>query len=275
MTSRRDWQLQQLGITQWSLRRPGALQGEIAISLPEHIRLVMVAETPPSLTEPLIGDILRALAVTPDQVLQLTPERVAMLPQDSRCNSWRLGTEASLPLAAPRCPPPLLMNSRPARRLAGRSGNKSAHMNTISTLSTADLTKAWHIEKRAHAFPWSEQTLASNQGERYCNYQLSVDGEMAAFAITQVVLDEATLFNIAVDPAYQRRGLGRALLEHVIDEVEKLGVVTLWLEVRASNVAAIALYESVGFNEATIRRNYYPTADGREDAIIMALPISM
>lgn len=60
MTSRRDWQLQQLGITQWSLRRPGALQGEIAISLPEHIRLVMVAETPPSLTEPLIGDILRA-----------------------------------------------------------------------------------------------------------------------------------------------------------------------------------------------------------------------
>ncbi len=69
--------------------------------------------------------------------------------------------------------------------------------------------------------------------------------------------------------------LGRELLEHVIDEVEKRGVVTLWLEVRASNAAAIALYESVGFNEATIRRNYYPTVDGREDAIIMALPISM
>ncbi len=49
MTSRRDWQLQQLGITQWSLRRPGALLGEIAISLPAHIRLVMVASEPPSL----------------------------------------------------------------------------------------------------------------------------------------------------------------------------------------------------------------------------------
>lgn len=43
---------------------------------------------------------------------------------------------------------------------------------------------------------------------------------MAAFAITQVVLDEATLFNIAVDPDYQRQGLGRALLEHLIDELE-------------------------------------------------------
>lgn len=44
---------------------------------------------------------------------------------------------------------------------------------------------------------------------------------MAAFAITQVVLDEATLFNIAVDPDYQRQGLGRVLLEHLIDELEK------------------------------------------------------
>lgn len=148
-------------------------------------------------------------------------------------------------------------------------------MNTISSLSQTDLPRAFKIEQRAHAFPWSEQTFASNQGERYLNLQLTVEGEMAAFAITQIVLDEATLFNIAVDPAYQRRGLGRELLEQVIDEVEKRGVVTLWLEVRASNIAAIALYESLGFNEATIRRNYYPTADGREDAIIMALPISM
>lgn len=148
-------------------------------------------------------------------------------------------------------------------------------MNTISFLSTTDLSQAWEIEKRAHAFPWSENTFASNQGERYLNYQLMAEGKMAAFAITQIVLDEATLFNIAVDPAFQRRGLGRELLEHLIDELEKRGVVTLWLEVRASNLAAIALYEQLGFNEATIRRNYYPTVDGREDAIIMALPISM
>ncbi|BBQ85625.1 MULTISPECIES: ribosomal protein S18-alanine N-acetyltransferase [Enterobacteriaceae] len=148
-------------------------------------------------------------------------------------------------------------------------------MNTISTLSTTDLPRAFDIERRAHAFPWSEKTFVSNQGDRYLNFQMSVDGKMAAFAITQVVLDEATLFNIAVDPAYQRRGLGRELLEHLIETLETRGVLTLWLEVRASNHAAIALYESLGFNEATIRRNYYPTAEGREDAIVMALPIGM
>lgn len=146
-------------------------------------------------------------------------------------------------------------------------------MNTISSLTTTDLARAYEIETRAHAFPWSEKTFASNQGERYLNYRLLVGDVMAAFAITQVVLDEATLFNIAVDPAWQRKGLGRQLLEHLIGELEKHGVLTLWLEVRASNTAAIALYESLGFNEATVRRNYYPTAQGREDAIIMALPI--
>ncbi len=57
MTSRRDWQLQQLGITQWALRRPGALQGEIAISLPAHVRLIVVAEELPALNEPLMRDI--------------------------------------------------------------------------------------------------------------------------------------------------------------------------------------------------------------------------
>ena len=154
-----------------------------------------------------------------------------------------------------------------------RCGSKFVNMKTISSLTTSDLSAAYAIEQRSHAFPWSEKTFASNEGERYLNLRLDVDGKMAAFAVTQVVLDEATLFNIAVDPDFQRQGLGRQLLEHLISELEKRDVFTLWLEVRASNKAAIALYESLGFNEATIRRNYYPAKEGREDAIIMALPL--
>lgn len=146
-------------------------------------------------------------------------------------------------------------------------------MNPISLLTPQDLDRAFAIEQRSHAFPWSEKTFASNQGERYLNYRLDVGTEMAAFAITQIVLDEATLFNLAVDPAFQRRGLGRTLLQHVISELEKRGVLTLWLEVRASNQAAIALYQQLDFNEVSVRRNYYPTAEGKEDAIIMALTI--
>ena len=146
-------------------------------------------------------------------------------------------------------------------------------MTSISLLTPPDLPLALAIEQRSHAFPWTEATFASNQGERYLNYRLDVDGKMAAFAITQWVLDEATLFNIAVDPAYQRRGLGKALLSHLVEQLQQRDIFTLWLEVRASNHAAIALYEQTGFNEVSVRRNYYPATHGREDALIMALSL--
>lgn len=146
-------------------------------------------------------------------------------------------------------------------------------MNTISSLTPDRLATAFVIEKASHAFPWSEKTFLSNQGERYLNLAIDVDEVMAGFAVTQVVLDEATLFNIAIDPAFQQRGLARQLLEYLIERLREKSVTTLWLEVRASNIKAINLYQSLGFNEAAVRHNYYPTANGREDAIIMALYI--
>ena len=146
-------------------------------------------------------------------------------------------------------------------------------MTAISLLTPDDRAEAFAIERRSLAFPWSEQTFASNQGERFLNLRLDAEGKMAAFAITQVVLDEASLFNIAVDPAWQRRGFGRQLLQHLIDELIKRDVLTLWLEVRASNLPAIALYEQMGFNQVSRRSNYYPTASGREDALMMALTL--
>lgn len=144
-------------------------------------------------------------------------------------------------------------------------------MTVISSLAPEDQTLALAIEQRCHAFPWSAATFAGNQGERYLNYRIDADGKMAGFAITQIVLDEASLFNIAVDPDFQRRGYARQLLEHLIDELAARGVLTLWLEVRESNLPAIALYEQLGFNQVSRRPRYYPTATGREDALLMAL----
>ncbi|GAA0480225.1 ribosomal protein S18-alanine N-acetyltransferase [Tatumella punctata] len=144
-------------------------------------------------------------------------------------------------------------------------------MTVISSLAPEDQVLALAIEQRCHAFPWSAATFAGNQGERYLNYRIDADGKMAGFAITQIVLDEASLFNIAVDPDFQRRGYARQLLEHLINELAARGILTLWLEVRESNLPAIALYEQLGFNQVSRRPRYYPTATGREDALLMAL----
>ena len=99
MASRRDLLLQQLGITQWTLRRPALLQGEIAVRLPEGIRLLVVAQTLPEQDDPLLCDVLRSLGLTPLQAYALTPDQVAMLPADTQCNSWRLGISEPLAVA--------------------------------------------------------------------------------------------------------------------------------------------------------------------------------
>lgn len=94
MSTRRDWLLQQMGITQYQLRRPRVLQGEIAVTLAPDTRLVMVAEHAPELQEPLIRDVLRALNIQPSQVMTLTPEQLPMLPEQVDCAGWLLGVES-------------------------------------------------------------------------------------------------------------------------------------------------------------------------------------
>ncbi|MEQ2026802.1 ribosomal protein S18-alanine N-acetyltransferase [Xenorhabdus szentirmaii] len=146
-------------------------------------------------------------------------------------------------------------------------------MKNISLLTHVDLPAAFQIEQASHAFPWSEKTFYTNQGERYFNYKMTLNGRIIGFAIMQYVMDEATLFNIAIHPEHQSKGYGKELLTHLIDVLPEKQINTLWLEVRRSNQPAIRLYESLGFNEVSIRKNYYPTATGKEDAIIMALPL--
>ncbi|WP_337262491.1 MULTISPECIES: DNA polymerase III subunit psi [unclassified Serratia (in: enterobacteria)] len=108
MASKRDWLLQQLGITQWTLRRPGALQGEIAVSLPAEVRLLVVAQVLPDPQDPLFCDVLRSLGLQPAQTYALTPDQVAMLPEDTECNSWRLGIAEPLAVAGAQLYSPAL-----------------------------------------------------------------------------------------------------------------------------------------------------------------------
>lgn len=142
----------------------------------------------------------------------------------------------------------------------------------IEPICAADFERLFAIEQHAHLVPWSKGTLLNNQGERYLNLKLRVAEQIVAFAICQTVLDEATLFNIAVDPAYQGKGYGKQLLQGLIERLRHQGIITLWLEVRQSNLIAQQLYRQLGFNEVSLRKNYYPTPSGeRENAVIMAL----
>ena len=145
-------------------------------------------------------------------------------------------------------------------------------MYHISFIEPQDFEQLYAIEQAAHSVPWSLGTLKNNQGERYLNLKLQRQNQIIGFAICQRVLDEATLFNLAIHPTFQGQGLGNQLLSELIEQLRAQQIVTLWLEVRQSNLNAQKLYAKQGFNEVDIRKNYYPTADGkRENAVVMAL----
>lgn len=146
-------------------------------------------------------------------------------------------------------------------------------MKIISNLEQTDLVSAFAIENMSHAFPWSEKVFYSNQGKQYINLKISLENQLVGFVITQYLLDEATLFNIAIHPDYQAQGYGECLLRYLIKHLATKNIKTLWLEVRQSNHAAIQLYEKLGFHIVTVRKNYYPAAKKREDAVVMALTI--
>jgi ribosomal-protein-alanine N-acetyltransferase len=97
--------------------------------------------------------------------------------------------------------------------------------------------------------------------------------KIVGFAVVQFVVDEASLLNIAVEPTQQKQGIGRLLLDEVLAQASAKKATTVFLEVRASNQRAIQMYQQAGFNEMGLRKNYYPSANGKEHAVMMALMV--
>ena len=81
--------------------------------------------------------------------------------------------------------------------------------------------------------------------------------------------------NICVQLQHQGQGYGKAMLNHVVQFAKELGSVLIVLEVRRSNTKAQSLYTQAGFNEMSVRRDYYPAEEGREDAILMGLDLRL
>ncbi|MCL2918061.1 ribosomal protein S18-alanine N-acetyltransferase [Shewanella litorisediminis] len=141
----------------------------------------------------------------------------------------------------------------------------------IVSLSRQDAPIMALIELKAHSHPMSEGALADCFGPLYRCSGLYEDDALLGFTIVQQIVDEATLFDICVLPSAQGKGLGKLLLQQVIADAQRHSAQVLMLEVRASNRAAISLYQRLGFTEIGRRKGYYPTADGREDAVLMDL----
>ena len=124
------------------------------------------------------------------------------------------------------------------------------------------------LEQECFADPWSEQSIASELHNPLSLWLVAQEGQtLLGYVGSQTCLDETDMMNIAVSPASRRQGVARALIEALVSALRERGSKQLTLEVRASNGPARQLYESLGFLQVGLRKNYY--RNPKEDALIL------
>lgn len=136
-------------------------------------------------------------------------------------------------------------------------------------MQAADLDAVLAMERKIHAFPWTPGNFRDSLQAGYSCWVYENDDVVIGYVVLMLVLDEAHVLNLGIARAQQGRGHGRALLRFAMDKAREHGALHMFLEVRVSNRIAIHLYETAGFSEMAIRRHYYPSHTGREDAILM------
>lgn len=144
----------------------------------------------------------------------------------------------------------------------------------MRAMTLGDVDAVLAIEQAVQAYPWTRGNFIDALGHGYICRVEEDGGEIRGYAVLMPVLDEAELLNIGVAEAQQRKGLGRAMLLEMLDAACERNMLRVFLEVRPSNAAALALYCSAGFGEIGVRRGYYQSASGSEDAITMACKLT-
>lgn len=139
----------------------------------------------------------------------------------------------------------------------------------IEPMSLKDLDRVLEIESRSYQAPWSRRAFVSEVTDNsYAYYYVAKRGDtIVGYVGMWIILEEAHITNIAVDPDWRRLGIGRYMLETMFDRAREHGATKMTLEVRVSNITAQNLYRKLGFEERGIRKGYY--TDTHEDALIM------
>jgi len=139
-------------------------------------------------------------------------------------------------------------------------------------MTAAHLDAVDEIERHSFKNPWPPQVFAEELTREWARVDVALDrGRVVGFVDYWIVQDEIHLLAIASHPDARRRGIGKLLLDHLLARAREEQAVLVTLEVRRSNVPAIAMYERAGFATVGVRPRYY--AEDNEDALVMTLDL--
>ncbi len=137
----------------------------------------------------------------------------------------------------------------------------------FSPMGPADLPEVLAIEQAAYPYPWTEEQFRQELANPVSRIDLArSEGELCGYICYWLIAGEMQILNVATAPQWRRQGIGGRLLTKALQNCQRQGLSTAWLEVRKTNSAAIALYQQHGFRVESCRKGYY--RDG-EDALLM------
>lgn len=140
----------------------------------------------------------------------------------------------------------------------------------IRALKEADLSQVAAIENATQVVPWTDKIFRDCFYARYPGWVFEQDNRVISFAIISIHGEECHLLNLGVHPSYHRQGFGYQILTQTMRAARNLGAMMIYLEVRESNLRAIALYKKLNFIQIGIRKDYYPAFEGRENGLVYA-----
>ncbi len=139
----------------------------------------------------------------------------------------------------------------------------------LRAMQRSDLDAVLQIESAVHAYPWTRGNFNDALDSTCVCMVYTMNDELLGYAVLLPALDEVQLLDISISAEHQRKGLGRKLLNELLIWARNKALHRMLLEVRPSNMAALALYRSAGFSQIGLRRDYYAAVLGCEDAIVM------
>ncbi|GMU67872.1 MAG: ribosomal-protein-alanine acetyltransferase [Steroidobacteraceae bacterium] len=143
----------------------------------------------------------------------------------------------------------------------------------LRAMTEADVDAVVALEHDSYPFPWSEGIFRDCLRVGYVCRVVELDHELIGYGVMSHGAGEAHILNLCVRAAMRERGIGRTLLRQLLDSAVDAGMDEAFLEVRPSNLAAIRLYQSLGFEPVGVRRGYYQAVGGREDATVLRLDL--
>lgn len=144
----------------------------------------------------------------------------------------------------------------------------------LDPMREADLSEVMAIESAIYSHPWTRGNFADSLRAGYECWNWRLEGELIGYFVLMAAAEEAHLLNLSIARGHWRRGYGRALLVEAARMARRLGTRHVFLEVRPSNLPALALYAHAGFRRVAVRRAYYPAEGGRrEDALVLSLAL--